>query len=67
MANDIVSNVIDSEKFKQNELNYFASIICSTITQLETILNKHFADDHRIRLLISIKDKWVETFNSMIN
>jgi hypothetical protein len=67
MANDMVSNDNYSEKSKTNELIYFATILCETLSELEPTLVHYFPNDHRIKLLISIKNKWIERFNHIIH
>lgn len=67
MANGIVSDDIYSEKSKENELNYFASIMCTTLSEIEPTLKIYFPNDQRINLLLSVKNKWVAAFNSIVH
>lgn len=67
MADSSVSDDTYSEKSKDNELIYFASIICETLTELEPLLISNFRNDLRIKLLLSIKDRWIQQFNQLTN
>lgn len=62
MANNMISNGCYSEKSKYNELLYFSSIICNTLTEMEPELKSHFPGDLRVSLMLSIKDKWIAAF-----
>ena len=65
MADNMISNGCYSEKSKYNELLYFSSIICNTLTEMELDLKSHFPGDLRVSLMLSIKDKWIAAFYSM--
>jgi hypothetical protein len=64
MAKYIVSNTICREKSKCRELIYYSTIICETLSELEPFIKAIMKDDSRIKLLFSIKDKWIERFKS---
>lgn len=67
MADSSLSDNDYTEKSKDNELIYFASILCETLVELEPLLLSHFPNDFRIKLLMSIKDRWIQQFNQLIN
>jgi hypothetical protein len=67
MANDIVSDDIYSEKYRDNELIYFATIMCEILSEIEPLLKNYFPNDQRINLLLSVKNKWIAKFKSVVS
>lgn len=65
MADNMIPNGCYSEKSKYNELLYFSSILCNTLTEMEPELKNHFPGDLRVNLMLSIKDKWIAGFYAM--
>lgn len=64
MADGILPNQVYSEKLKDNELIYFGALICDIITEVEHTLITCLNGDYRLRLLLSVKNKWVNAFNN---
>lgn len=64
MADSIITNDINREKLKDNELIYYSTLMCDLLDELESLFKKSFPDNPKINLLLAIKQKWIDTFNS---
>lgn len=63
MAEEIITEEIYTEKSSEKELIYFNCMICEILSEIEDSLMSCFKYDRKIKLLILLKNKWIEKFN----